>query len=435
MTTPSSKRSAKSRFLYYSTPLPVALATKSVDLSVRSLVTFAFRSVYRFLHPRPPQVATHHGIFVPFGQCVWIMRRDDMDDLWRKGFFGKGTLSRSEPTWMSRKIEELQRDMNGAPRSHAMSLEQITEQRRKQRRTSKKKTRPGASEASTVNTSTQPDINHTASATSPPPPDNLAQKDTPSALAQSTIHDIHTPPETVPAIADLEHVQLSLQEAFFLAYGLGCLKIYDTQEHELSLQDLWMAFVRVPGAPSSTVVTDNPFVVQYVAYHYYRSRGWVAKSGIKFGVDLGECGLTFDPVPQRPRLPSRRIRRDRHPHPPRSPSVRPSIISRHEPGLGLLLESHLSPPFVAMAFGRESRLLAGQEGGLRVPTDYSCLPYDPTLTSFRFISSSKSQTIILCYVLIPSAAELPSADSPAYLDKYVVREVVLRRWIPERNRG
>lgn len=37
-----------------------------------------------------------------------------MDDLWRNGFFGKGTLSRSEPTWMSRKIEEQQkRDGNG----------------------------------------------------------------------------------------------------------------------------------------------------------------------------------------------------------------------------------------------------------------------------------------------------------------------------------
>ncbi|RUP08840.1 hypothetical protein BC936DRAFT_140110 [Jimgerdemannia flammicorona] len=398
MTTPSSKRSAKSRFLHYSTPLPVALATKSVDLSVRSLVTFAFRSVYRFLHPRPPQVATHHGIFVPFGQCVWIMRRDDMDDLWRKGFFGKGTLSRSEPTWMSRKIEELQRDMNGAPRSHAMSLEQITEQRRKQRRTSKKKTRPGASEASTVNTSTQPDINHTASATSPPPPDNLAQKDTPSALAQSTIHDIHTPPETVPAIADLEHVQLSLQEAFFLAYGLGCLKIYDTQERELSLQDLWMAFVRVPGAPSSTVVTDNPFVVQYVAYHYYRSRGWVAKSGIKFGVDLV--------------------------------LYRKGPVFHHAEFAVIVIPTHPDPPPSDHPSSADMNPASGSSSNLISP------PHSwQWLLGVNRVCSQVKKTIILCYVLIPSAAELPSADSPAYLDKYVVREVVLRRWIPERNRG
>ena len=31
---------------------------------------------------------------------------------------------------------------------------------------------------------------------------------------------------------------------------------------------------------------DNPFLVNYAAYHYYRSLGWVVKGGIKFCVDL-----------------------------------------------------------------------------------------------------------------------------------------------------
>lgn len=30
---------------------------------------------------------------------------------------------------------------------------------------------------------------------------------------------------------------------------------------------------------------DNPFLVHYAAYHYYRSLGWVVKGGIKFCVD------------------------------------------------------------------------------------------------------------------------------------------------------
>lgn len=112
--TVSTKRTTKTHNSHHLSPLPVALASSPTDLSVRSVITFILHGLYQFLHPRLPQVKTYHGILVPFGQCVWIMRRCDMDDLWRNGFFGKGTLSRSEPTWMSRKIEEQQkRDGNG----------------------------------------------------------------------------------------------------------------------------------------------------------------------------------------------------------------------------------------------------------------------------------------------------------------------------------
>lgn len=30
---------------------------------------------------------------------------------------------------------------------------------------------------------------------------------------------------------------------------------------------------------------DNPFLINYVVYHHYRSLGWVVKGGIKFCVD------------------------------------------------------------------------------------------------------------------------------------------------------
>lgn len=30
---------------------------------------------------------------------------------------------------------------------------------------------------------------------------------------------------------------------------------------------------------------DNPFIVNYIVYHHYRSLGWVIKGGIKFCVD------------------------------------------------------------------------------------------------------------------------------------------------------
>lgn len=39
------------------------------------------------------------------------------------------------------------------------------------------------------------------------------------------------------------------------------------------------------GAEQHYLRFDNPFLVQYVVYHHFRSLGWVVKSGIKFCVD------------------------------------------------------------------------------------------------------------------------------------------------------
>jgi tRNA-splicing endonuclease subunit Sen2 len=40
---------------------------------------------------------------------------------------------------------------------------------------------------------------------------------------------------------------------------------------------------------------DNPFLINYIAYHHYRSLGWVVKTGIKFCVDwlLYKKGMVF----------------------------------------------------------------------------------------------------------------------------------------------
>lgn len=38
-------------------------------------------------------------------------------------------------------------------------------------------------------------------------------------------------------------------------------------------------------SPIDNIQYDNPFIVKYVAYHYYRSKAWVVKDGIKFGTD------------------------------------------------------------------------------------------------------------------------------------------------------
>ncbi|KAF6732310.1 tRNA-splicing endonuclease subunit Sen2 [Oryzias melastigma] len=74
-----------------------------------------------------------------------------------------------------------------------------------------------------------------------------------------------------------EYLQLSLEEAFFLVYSLGCLSVY-LQQEPLSVIQLWRMFRSL----------RPDFISSYAAYHHFRSRGWVPKggSGAKYGVDF-----------------------------------------------------------------------------------------------------------------------------------------------------
>jgi tRNA-splicing endonuclease subunit Sen2 len=41
----------------------------------------------------------------------------------------------------------------------------------------------------------------------------------------------------------------------------------------------------LPDLPQEIPRPDNPFLVNYIVYHHYRSLGWVVRGGIKFCVD------------------------------------------------------------------------------------------------------------------------------------------------------
>ncbi|KAL0871213.1 hypothetical protein ABMA27_004984 [Loxostege sticticalis] len=72
-----------------------------------------------------------------------------------------------------------------------------------------------------------------------------------------------------------EKLMLTLCEAFFLSYGLGCLQILNSDEKILSTDQCWDLFLE----------TDKKFIPKYVVYHYFRSKGYIVKSGVKFGGD------------------------------------------------------------------------------------------------------------------------------------------------------
>lgn len=75
---------------------------------------------------------------------------------------------------------------------------------------------------------------------------------------------------------------LTLHEAFFLCHALGCIAIHSPHSDEpLSVKGCWDLF---RGYHKKVKAID--FAISYAAYYFYRSRGWIVKDGINFGVDF-----------------------------------------------------------------------------------------------------------------------------------------------------
>ncbi|KAK4152001.1 hypothetical protein C8A00DRAFT_16653 [Chaetomidium leptoderma] len=156
----------------------------------------------------------------------------------------------------------------------------------------------------------------------PPSPNRSAGASSRSAVAAPNDEDILEPEATTLAVlatrpapastSDLvldvpteitnkEHFQLAPEEAFFLVFALGALRVVDpatgapiSTEHLLSLFRSHSYFP--PRALGSGLQSDDPFLVNYAVYHHFRSLGWVPRHGIKFGVDwiLYQRGPVFD---------------------------------------------------------------------------------------------------------------------------------------------
>ncbi|XP_054007746.1 tRNA-splicing endonuclease subunit Sen2 [Hylaeus anthracinus] len=73
-----------------------------------------------------------------------------------------------------------------------------------------------------------------------------------------------------------ETLHLTFEETFFLLYGLGCLNLVGFDGNLLDIDSAWHLFCKA----------DKNFVQKYVVYHYFRSKGWVVKPGLKYGGDF-----------------------------------------------------------------------------------------------------------------------------------------------------
>ncbi|KAJ3946898.1 tRNA splicing endonuclease subunit sen2 [Colletotrichum fioriniae] len=101
-------------------------------------------------------------------------------------------------------------------------------------------------------------------------------------------------------VVNKEHLQLTSEEAFFLVFGMGALRVLDpatkTPIPTPELFDLFRQYSYFPRRPTEELQPDDGFLVNYAVYHHFRSLGWVPRAGIKFGVDwmLYAKGPVFD---------------------------------------------------------------------------------------------------------------------------------------------
>ena len=83
----------------YANPLPLLLTTPEISSysPLRVLGIFGISS-YNLENPHC------EAVFDPITRSVWVLDRKDAMILWQRGFFGKGDLSRSEPSWHTRQV-------------------------------------------------------------------------------------------------------------------------------------------------------------------------------------------------------------------------------------------------------------------------------------------------------------------------------------------
>ncbi|OCB86421.1 hypothetical protein A7U60_g6541 [Sanghuangporus baumii] len=398
------RRNANNQIYKY--PLPLILEPLSNDSHARKHAT-NFLGLFGYSTQRisRPEI---EGILDPTTRSVWVTNSEDAMTLWRRGFFGKGNLSRSEPSWLSRRINQMKAKAAGG-----MTAEEVREKRRAERKQFKLDRARAIAEAALEAENAFATTGEVLKETSVVIPSAATWRPTSSRpTAEAGPPDIsasdRTPRREQPRpedddklyedVEDMEHLQLTLQEAFFLIWTMDCLTLLDpTSQEPLSLQRIWRAFqaVNYPDFIISRSLDiqparfDNPFLIHYVVFHHYRSLGWVIKNGIKFCVDylLYKRGPVF---------------------------------------------AHAEFALVVCPVYED-------------PSDRESSPFDlqnvdpftwSWLSTINRVNSQVQKTLVLTYVTIPAMSRLPQGAllSPVCLSHYSIREVVVRRFIPARMR-
>ncbi|KAL1746820.1 hypothetical protein HDZ31DRAFT_33382 [Schizophyllum fasciatum] len=382
----------------YGNPLPLLFVEPEPPR--RILDRLSHRGLMYTLGLRPTEVLNPRceGVFDPATRSVWVTDMRSVLILWQRGFFGKGHLSRSEPSWLARQVNDRRSAAQGK-----MTSEELTARRRSERKQFKlDRARAIAAAAAEAEAAFKERGEVVVPALSGPnipsaatwrPAQTVTSSSTDATAAgagDTTAGQANTySTEADEPIEDVEHLQLTLQEAFFLAYALDCLTVYDADtDTAFTLQDLWLTcqHAHIPYSIEPEFHPDNPFLVNYAVYNHYRSLGWVVRGGIKFCADF----LLYKKGP---------------------------VFTHAEFALAVI-PSYEAP---------EERTLNPEDGA----------PYTWIwLSTINRVNAQVMKTLVLVYVTVPARCRIPpdALRSPACLAHYSVREIVVRRFIPARMR-
>jgi tRNA-splicing endonuclease subunit Sen2 len=354
------------------------------------------------------------------------------------GFFGKGSLSRSEPNWLEQ--EKKRRGLMGGN-----TVEEATRKRRAERRQLKlERARheklaveerlkaeaaaresgsvdglsiDGAAEAAAISVERfsvkramearylerrQQAIqnkNNSESADSLQTTNGSSGHFSPAVEKKEIISNSTATLQSIEDDLDLdtleneEHLQLSTEEAFFLVYALGALRVVDRDNNVSiptpSLFSLLRHHSYYPARhDSSSLEADDPFMISYVVYHHFRSLGWVVRSGVKFGTDY----LLYNRGP----------------------------VFSHAEFAVIIIPSYSDPYWSETEERRE--YAANKQA--RSWWWLHCV---------NRVQAQVKKSLVICYVEVPPPDD-SSEDIGAELGRYRVREFMLRRWVPNRTR-
>lgn len=435
-------------------PLPVSVNPLPPLIPHNPLSIVSVLLSYLTYFASPPHHEVYPAYFDPDTSSVHVTDEKAIRALWEMGFFGKGTLSRSEPSWLER--EKKRRGLLGG-----FTSEESTRQRRSERRelklerarmervaieerlkaeaaaretgimpadqssmaaaadsvangtalTTEKYSLRKAKEARMLETRQvvkQDEEGSSCGNRSPQsgktvrfsPVVQAKEFASDSAIQLPQQSDSKTPePGEETVLENEEHLQLSNEESFFLVYGLGALQVFDRkQKCALPSTTLLSRFCQhsyfPPLGSTADLNPDDPFIVSYVVYHHFRSLGWVVRSGVKFGVDY----ILYNRGP----------------------------VFSHAEYAVVVLPSYEDPYWSAT----EERKAQCAQRQARSWWWFHCV---------NRVQAQVKKTLVICYVEIPSPAlSDPKASSEgdigALLGRYQVREMTIRRWVPNRTR-
>lgn len=414
--------------------------------------------------------------------------------LWESGFFGKGSLSRSEPTWLDREMKRV--GLKTTDASENVTAARRAERRRfKQERARKEQAaideklmeellvdqiasaqqcgdrkagKPtlrskyeGLAEAVLLSPTKQTFIGPTSVGSVPsslsPNSDNrrgntvTARSDVIDGAAISPTQNPLEKPSH-PPVEDKEHLQLTSEESFYLSFALGVLDIYpesSTPNSHIDIHNpstpisnpaLFSLFTAdstfLPSPLTSNMNPSSPFLLDYVTYHHFRSLGWVVRPGLKFGVTW----LLYLRGPVFAHAEFAVVIRPAYTH----PFWRENALRQKQHQQQLLGSTENVDSFHNISTSSDGL----DNAELDIQSEEKQKDWH-WLHSIQRVQAQVRKTLIIAWVEIPPPFTLSNStqgpngspavgrdelDIKALLKQYRVREMVFKRWIPNRSR-